>query len=59
MANPLRTAVVPPDPQPVESYIVATNSNPLGSFSWNVYEFEERSVGMVMFSIRPAADSTV
>lgn len=26
----VRTGVVPPDPQPVESYIVATNCNPDG-----------------------------
>jgi len=46
------TGVVPPVPNPVESYIVAMNSSPAGWFRSNVKEYGGvREVGMEMFWI--------
>ncbi len=48
----LSSLVDPPDPQPVESYIVATNCSPAGWVSWRVKVFVDED-GMEMFWMCP------
>lgn len=56
----LNTGVVPPEPKPVESYIVARNCKPAGCSRSKEYEYGwERPRGMEMFCMWPAETSTV